>query len=155
MTRGHRIWEGSANDAALLARLHAPVFPDAWPEEAFRSVLAREHVFVLLGAGEGAGDAEGFILIQTTAGEAEILTFCIGAAARRRGLGGALLQAAFEAAAARGADEVFLEVGEANAAALALYHRAGFVAVGRRSAYYRHGEQATDALVMRKPLKQR
>lgn len=154
MTHGPRIWRGDASDAALLARLHAPAFPDAWPEEAFRSVLVREPVLVLLGARDG-GAAEGFIVIQALAGEAEVLTFCVTAAARRGGLGRALLRAAFDAAVARGAQEMFLEVGEANAAAVALYQGEGFVTVGRRAAYYRHGDQPVDALVMRKVLKQR
>lgn len=154
MTHTHRIWRGDASDARLLARLHAPAFPDAWPEEAFRSVLVREPVIALLGA-RGCGAAEGFIVIQALAGEAEVLTFCVAAAERRSGLGRALLRAAFDAAAERGALEMFLEVSEGNAAALALYRGEGFLAVGRRAAYYRHGDQSADALVMRRVLKQR
>jgi len=153
MTHGPRIWRGDASDAPLLAALHAPVFPDAWPAEAFRSVLARDPVFVLLGA-RGEGAAEGFIVIQALAGEAEVLTFCVTPTARRGGLGRALLRAAFDAAVARGAREMFLEVGEANASAFALYQGEGFLTVGRRAAYYRHGDQPADALVMRKVLKQ-
>jgi ribosomal-protein-alanine N-acetyltransferase len=149
-----RIWSGGPRDAAVLARLHGPCFPDAWPQEAFRSVLVRDGVNVLMGAREGVKKAEGFVLIRAVAGEAEILTFCVSDAVRRSGLGGALLDMAYDTARGLGADEMFLEVGEKNEPALALYKRDGFVVVGRRAAYYHHGDTPADALVMRKSLKQ-
>lgn len=147
-----RLWSGGVEDAALLARLHAGVFPDAWPEEAFASLLARAEVLVLLIARATAQAADGFALVRAVAGEAEILTFCVAKEARRRGLGKTLLEAACEAARERGADELFLEVGEENAAARALYQKNGFGVVGRRAAYYRHGPEAADAIVMRRLL---
>ena len=146
-----RIRRGGIGDASVLAALHAPVFTDAWPAEAFASLLARDGVSVFLGARD-AGSAEGFVLIRVAAGEAEVLTFCVADAARRCGLGRALLRQAFDTAAAAHASEMFLEVGEANVAALALYRREGFRDVGRRRAYYRHGDEGADALVMRKVL---
>jgi len=149
-----RVWSGGPRDAAVLARLHAPVFPDAWPQEAFRSVLVRDGVNVLMGAREGVKQAEGFILIRSVADEAEVLTFCVSEAARRSGLGSALLALAYDTARGLGADDIFLEVGEKNEPALKLYKRDGFVVVGRRTAYYHHGDQTADALVMRKTLKQ-
>jgi ribosomal-protein-alanine N-acetyltransferase len=145
------VWEGSARDAELLARLHAVSLDDAWPVEAFASLLARDEVFVLLG-GRAAGAAEGFILMRAVAGEAEVLTFCVTPEARRHGLGRTLLEAAGEAARGRGALDLFLEVGEGNAPARALYQTSGFVTVGRRAAYYRHGPEAADAIVMRRSL---
>jgi ribosomal-protein-alanine N-acetyltransferase len=148
-----RIWRGAASDAATLARLHAPVFSDAWPEEAFRSLIEREGVIVLLASRLAAGAAEGFILIRSVAGECEVLTFCVADEARRAGVGGMLLDAACAAAREAGAKEMFLEVGERNAAALALYRRRSFADVGRRAAYYHHGDDAADALVLRKALK--
>jgi [ribosomal protein S18]-alanine N-acetyltransferase len=155
MSEAFRIWRGGADDAAALAALHAPVFADAWPEEAFRSLLPREGVIVLMGSRAAVSDAEGFILIRVVAGEAEVLTFCVAAQARRSGLGSRLLATAYDLACELGAKEMFLEVGEKNDAALALYLRDGFVAVGRRAAYYHHGDQSADALVMRRVLNQR
>jgi ribosomal-protein-alanine N-acetyltransferase len=154
MSKGMRVWSGGPRDAAVLARLHAPVFPDAWPQEAFRSVLVRDGVNVLMGAREGVKQAEGFILIRSVSDEAEVLTFCVSAAARRSGLGSALLAVAYDTARGLGADDMFLEVGEKNEPALKLYKRDGFVVVGRRTAYYHHGDKPADALVMRKSLKQ-
>ena len=53
-------------------------------------------------------------------------------AARRRGVGAALLEGAVAAALARGARRVELDVNEHNPAALALYERAGF-AISRKA----------------------
>jgi ribosomal-protein-alanine N-acetyltransferase len=109
----------------------------------------------LIGSRMAGRDAEGFILIRVVAGEAEVLTFCVAADARRSGLGSALLATGYDIARDLGAQEIFLEVGEKNEPALALYRRDGFVAVGRRAAYYHHGDQSADALVMRRILNQR
>lgn len=152
MSPRYRLWTGGESDAGVLAQLHAPVFPDPWPEAAFASLLSRDEVFVLIGARKGEATAEGFILVRSVAGEAEVLTLCVSIDARRTGLGSALLSAACDEARARGAQEMFLEVGENNAAALALYQGAGFAAVGRRAAYYRHGPDAADAIVMKKAI---
>jgi ribosomal-protein-alanine N-acetyltransferase len=129
--------------------LHAAAFADAWPEPAFASLLERDEVVVLIGA-LADGPAQGFILVRTVADEAEVLTFCVAQEARRKGLGLALLEAACRVARERGATHVFLEVGARNHAAIALYQGRGFSEVGRRAAYYHHGHDASDALVLRR-----
>jgi ribosomal-protein-alanine N-acetyltransferase len=73
----------------------------------------------------------------------------VAPAARRRGLGTRLLDAAMALATAHGARVAFLEVSIGNAAARTLYARAGFIPTGRRPRYYADG---TDALVLRRRL---
>ena len=153
MSGAHRLWMGSAEDAATLARLHAEAMCDAWPDAAFVSLLSRPEVFVLLGARAEAAAAEGFILVRGVAGEAEVLTFCVARTARRCGVGGALLEAALDAVRSRDGVQIFLEVSASNAGALALYQKSGFVEVGRRAAYYRYGSHAGDAVVMRRSFR--
>jgi ribosomal-protein-alanine N-acetyltransferase len=52
-----------------------------------------------------------------------------------------------------GVESVFLEVGDANASANALYTTAGFHEVGRRENYYRDGGgSGSHALVLRRDL---
>ena len=74
-------------------------------------------------------------------------TIATAPAARRTGLGRALLRALLERAAALGAPSVLLEVRTDNAGAQALYRSAGFREVGVRRGYYQ--PSGADALVMR------
>ena len=107
--------------------------------------------------GGGAASAEasiaGFILARAIAGEAEVLTLAVHQAARRSGLGRALVEAAAGVASAAGAAAVFLEVAVDNPAAIGLYRAAGFEEVGRRRNYYARPKiGAVDGLVMRRDL---
>jgi ribosomal-protein-alanine N-acetyltransferase len=148
----HRLWLATPLDAATMAELHKPAFVDAWPEEAFASLLSREEVFAVLGALGSDRVARGFVLMRAVAEEAEVLTLCVANEARRDGLGQSLLIEACKIARARGADHLFLEVAANNEAATLLYQKLGFKTVGRRAAYYRQAENTADALVMRRDL---
>ena len=87
------------------------------------------------------------------ADEAEILTIAVDPTERKRGVGRELLNEHLQQAAFAGARQLFLEVDEDNAAALALYRRFGFQQVGQRAGYYRRqdGRPAT-ALILRRDL---
>ncbi len=137
-------------DCGVLARLHAKLFPPGWDEAAFRGFLSDKAVF-----GFGFRDPKlyGFILCRVAADEAEMLTLGVAPAQRRRGAGRALVALAMTEAERRGARQMFLEVGEDNAPARALYESLGFIGVGRRERYYRRGVGGTAeegaALVLR------
>ncbi len=63
------------------------------------------------------------------------------------------MQAAFSESRKYGAESLFLEVDQANAAALGLYRRLGFRKVGERKAYYKGaGPEAGGADIMRLDL---
>jgi ribosomal-protein-alanine N-acetyltransferase len=135
----------TGDDPAPLAALHAQCFPDPWGAKALRELLAT--------GAFAFRDHDGFVLARVAGGEAEILTLAVAPAARGRGLGRALLQAAINKARALGAGTMFLEVGADNPAALALYAGLGFVKVGDRKAYYAaNSPVGRDALVLRLPL---
>jgi ribosomal-protein-alanine N-acetyltransferase len=95
------------------------------------------------------GEPAGFVMGRVAAGEAEVLTLAVRPAVRRGGCGAALMRALMAEAARRGAQEMFLEVAEGNAAARALYAGLGGTEAGRRRRYYPDG---SDALVLRLPL---
>lgn len=125
-----------------LAAIHAEAFETPWDAASLSALLASPGVFVVAGA-------DGFILIRVVADEAEILTLAVRPSARRGGLGARLVEAGVVRAAALGADRMFLEVAEDNAAARALYARAGFHEAGRRRGYYaRTDGSREDALVL-------
>lgn len=130
-----------AADAAPLAALHAACFDEPWDSASLRGLLATPGAFAF-------HHADGFVLARVAGGEAEILTLAVVPRARGRGLGRALLKAAIAQAEAAGAQAMFLEVGNDNPAALALYAGLGFANVGLRKGYYRGG----DALVLRLSL---
>ena len=134
-----------ATDAEALAALHSAAFPpaEAWTAAAIASQLTLPGGFGLIEA------SRGMILARVAGEEAEVLTLAVTPAGRRRGLGAALLVAALREVRERGAQAVFLEVSETNAAARALYAATGFVEVGRRRHYYPDG---IDALVLRLAL---
>ena len=136
--------------AQSLAALHALAFDDAWSIDAFDVLLASPGVFVL--EKKAGRRTIGFILCRVAAGEAEILTLATRPDHRRQGVASALVGGAIETAARAGADRLFLEVAEDNAAALGLYARDGFEPVGRRAGYYARGAERVDALVLRREL---
>lgn len=156
MAEGPRARRAEGPEAAgTAAALHAAAFAGmerAWSAEEIAALAAAPGGFLLLAAGPEGGDAA-MLLGRAAAGEAELLTLAAAPAARRRGLGRALL-ALFDAeAAARGAAEAFLEVAVDNPGAESLYRGAGWEAVGRRRAYAERPDGTrVDALVLRKDL---
>lgn len=139
-----------ADDAPQAALLHAAAMLEPWSAGAWRGLLADPAV-VGIGAGIGAGGPgrlAGALLLRCVSDEAEILTVCVAPDERRRGLGRALVSAALDSAAWRGAHRVYLEVAVDNAAALSLYRSVGFAEVGRRRGYYGRPEGRVDALLL-------
>jgi ribosomal-protein-alanine N-acetyltransferase len=137
-------------DAAAMAAVHAQAFEAPWDAKAFTELMDGAGVFGLM-----AGDEAllGVILCRVAAGEMEVLTVGVTPAARRRGVGKALVVAAVGAARRAGADTAFLEVAVDNPAAAALYASLGFRRAGVRRGYYDRGAAGrADALVMRLDL---
>ena len=135
------------DDVPFVVAIERASFSDPWSETTFRDLLRLRHAIFLV-AVEGVGQAVcGYVIAVVVAGEAEILNLAVVSAARGRGLGGRLLDAALGIVQERGARQVFLEVRESNASALALYSSRGFFALTRRIKYYRNPVE--DALVLR------
>ena len=135
------LFDPGKDDAALLAALHKTSFPDPWDSAAIEKLLAGPGALAFF-------TRHGFVLARAAGGEAEILTLAVAPEARGRGLGRALLAAAAGHACEKGVENIFLEVGADNPAALALYAGLGFARVGQRKAYY----QGKDALVLKAGL---
>jgi len=88
----------------------------------------------------------GYLCRWIVADEVQVLNVAVAPAARRRGVGAALLEEVGREAKARGCAALTLEVRRSNAAARGLYGRLGFAEVGVRPGYYARTE---DALILR------
>ncbi|MGH9942385.1 MAG: ribosomal protein S18-alanine N-acetyltransferase [Pyrinomonadaceae bacterium] len=122
-----------------------------WGWDAYYAELSRPESIMLV-AGDEAGElaaracVDGFIVSRVAAGEMHVNNIGVRESARRRGVGGALLDRALTCAGRVGAREAVLEVRAGNEEAHALYRRFGFEVVGRRRHYYRRPTE--DALIM-------
>lgn len=83
----------------------------------------------------------GVAVAWRVAGDAQVMELAVRPAWRRRGLGGALLEAVCSAASDAGG-ACLLELRESNTGAALLYERHGFLRVGLRRKYYPNGEAA-------------
>ncbi|MBT2485061.1 MULTISPECIES: ribosomal protein S18-alanine N-acetyltransferase [unclassified Microbacterium] len=129
-------------------------FPtDAWSEEAMAAELASPHGRYLVDEQDGAIVGYGGVRALQGSPDADIQTIALVAEQRGRGRGRTLLRALLDAAAERGAREVFLEVRADNPTAEGLYAAEGFEEIGRRPRYYQPDD--VDAIVMRLDIRRR
>jgi ribosomal-protein-alanine acetyltransferase len=139
-------------DITYVAALEAHIHAAPWTSENFREALAAGYS-ARVGEREGRIIAYGVMMLAPS--EAQLLNLSVVPDARRGGLGSELLAQFLADARRLGAEQVFLEVRQSNAAAIALYERAGFKPIARRASYYpATGDDGTreDALVMRRGL---
>ncbi len=150
----HVIEPLKVHDSEAVARLHVEGFSRPWTDGEFRTLLNQGPVFGFIARPQGNSDKPaGFVLSRLVAGEAEILTVVVVKNARRSGVGHKLVSAVLRHLHHVRAQTIFLEVDEANLAAIGLYKRFGFVTVARRPAYYDTPSGKSAALVMRLDLK--
>lgn len=139
----------TAGDLAQVAAIERTAFSDPWAPIAFERLLHDPRVFFLVAVSPD-DRVLGYVVAWFVLDEGEIGNLAVADAARRRGVGRSLLDAALEGARARGVATVYLEVRDSNAAARALYATRGFEVVARRPRYYRRPVE--DALVLRRDL---
>jgi ribosomal-protein-alanine N-acetyltransferase len=139
-------------DAPGMAAVHAASFNEAWGAAEISALLQGPGGFGLVVREPDFATILAFVLARAIADEAEVLTLAVDPAHRRSGVARALIEAAAITAAAAGARALFLEVASDNSAALPLYRAVGFTEVGARPSYYRRGDGAADALVLRRDL---
>ena len=139
------------SDAAACAVLHASSFAHPWSVLDFETLLTEP---ACCGDGiDSKNELTGFIVSRRALDEAEILTLVVDPRTRRHGCGQRLLTSHLSRLSGLGVTSLFLEVDQANAAALTLYRRHGFVEKGVRKGYYAKSDGTrADALVMRRSL---
>lgn len=144
------------SDIPTVSSIERDSFADPWSVESFHTSLDRERMRFLVAESAEAGTGVektplvGYVIALLLSGEAEIADIAVAPGARRRGIGGLLLDAMLAEAAAEGVQTMYLEVRESNASARALYATRQFREVGRRKGYYHHPVE--DALLLRRDL---
>lgn len=136
--------DASVTDLPALLALEEQSFQgDRISRRSFRYLLGRAHARVLLE--EFAGEVVGYVVVLFRRGVslARLYSIAVGRQHRGRGVAGALVRAAEQAALEEGAVEMRLEIREDNAASHALFRGLGYRAFGTYARYY---EDAATAL---------
>src|SRR5690606_32059017 len=103
-----------------------------WPVSDFEAYLLDPATTPAYVAVDAKRNVSGFIMLRLAGDESELLTVAVDPRKRGKGLGRALLSAAFADLAMSPIESMVLEVDETNAPAIALYRRFGFVRIGMR-----------------------
>jgi [ribosomal protein S18]-alanine N-acetyltransferase len=131
-----------------IIELERASFSDPWSEASFAAVLNEPAAFFSAARDSASSRVAGYVVAWFAADEGEIANLAVRQPTRRRGIGAALLDAALDEGRRRGAQSIYLEVRDSNAAARALYASRDFAEVGRRRNYYR--KPVEDAIVLRR-----
>lgn len=138
-------------DLDAIMRLEVETFPaDAWSRDMMAAELASPHTLYLAALSDGVLVGYAGLSAPAASTQADVQTIAVDATHRRLGIGTVLLRRLLDAALARGADEVLLEVRADNPAAQRLYELHGFTAIAVRLRYYQPDD--IDAVVMRREV---
>jgi [ribosomal protein S18]-alanine N-acetyltransferase len=119
----------------------------AWSELGLADAL--EHYSSCFLVARQGKEIAGFIAGRKIADQGEILNLAVLPKCRRQGVGRILVEELFEVFEREHVVEVFLEVRESNATAIAFYESLGFREVGKRPRYYQNPVEA--ALLLKVP----
>jgi ribosomal-protein-alanine N-acetyltransferase len=126
-------------------RIESQVYPRPWSAALFLQEMTRKTDRVYLVA-RWDGQVIGYGGIMLAPPEAHVTTIAVDPAWHRNHIGTKLMLGLIDAALARGARSVSLEVRKSNLGAQKMYERFGFRPVGVRRGYY--VETGEDAIVM-------
>ena len=150
-----RIRDMTEGDLEVVATLHVESFPSDRKmtrdvaDAQLREELARAWSYVRVAEADGAVAA--FSLVWRVVDELHLLNVAVAPAARRRGLGEALMLDMLEIGRTAGTRTIFLEVRRSNEPAIGLYRKLGFWASGLRLGYYDDGEDALEMMLSLDP----
>lgn len=117
----------------------------AWTYEQLEHSLKLENVICYVAKNDDK--VLGFVLLEETPYDFDILEIVVDENLRGRGIGTMLLKRVFDYAKLTHKEKATLEVASDNMPAISLYEKAGFSQIGMRKTYYKNGN---DALVFQK-----
>ena len=148
-------------DLGAVVEIERACFADPWSRESFESSMEPQRMrFLVAEEGEASASSNGppageprilgYVVALLLFDEAEIANLAVAPWARRRGIGGLMLDRMSADLARGGVQSLYLDVRESNAGARALYASRSFEEAGRRRGYYRHPTE--DALLLKRNL---
>lgn len=146
---GCRIVPMTAGHLDQVVEIENACFDDPWSRRIFEESLANENSSALAAVDE-AGGVLGYIFFTTVLDEGGVDNIAVSPAARRKGIGEALMNAFHRRGREMGLRFLLLEVRPSNLGAAALYRKLGYQEVGRRKNYYLAPKE--DAIIMRMEL---
>jgi ribosomal-protein-alanine N-acetyltransferase len=144
------IRRAARGDVDRVLEIESEGFLHPWSRELVERELEHSWSSLLLAEDGVGGPVIGYVVFWVVHDEVHVLNVATALAARRRGVGRALMEAAEGEGQRRGARLSTLEVRRSNEPAIALYRAMGYRQVGIRPNYY--AEEREDALVMVKTL---
>lgn len=136
----------NASHVDAVAALEKVCFNDPWSVNAIMSELSNP-LSLWLVAVEGDRLA-GYVGSQSVMGWADMMNIAVDPVFRQRGVARGLVLELVARLKEQDVTCLTLEVRTSNEPAISLYHKLGFVQVGRRPNYYRNPKE--DALILRK-----
>ncbi|CAA0115205.1 Ribosomal-protein-alanine acetyltransferase [BD1-7 clade bacterium] len=140
------------NDLDSMALLEAADGYSRWTSGAIRTALERHSVWLCIERNNSDEMLCGFAIFSRVLDEAELLNIVIDPGYQGRSLGARLLARGFSNLSDDGICHCFLEVGQDNGPAIALYEKLGFKLEGHRKGYYKKSDSRIDALIYCKNL---
>ena len=122
---------GDIEEVVSIEKLY---FNKSWSKKTFQKLLDHQDVEVWV-ALQG-GDLLGYVVLQCSGDEAELINIAVRKGKRKLGIGSALLSKTVDVAVRLDVKKLFLEVRSSNQQAISLYERFGFDQVGMRKNYY-------------------
>jgi len=124
-------------------------FSQPWSRKSLLDETRRKNAFCFV-ALDNAGHVAGYTGMWHIVNEGHINNIAVAESHRRQGVGALLISALIVTANLHKMIGLTLEVRVGNRAAMALYHKFGFVVEGYRKNYYQHPNE--DAVIMWKHL---
>lgn len=132
-------------DIPRVLEIEQESFRSPWPRDAYTHELTENRLAAYIVARTG-GEIVGYAGMWIILDEAHVTTIAVDPAYRGQHIGERLLVGLIDAALARDARWMTLEVRKSNATAQALYKKYGFREIGVRKGYY--SDNREDAIVM-------
>lgn len=129
------------DDAASLEKLN--LGKEAWNRKQLLDAMTRDDTVYLVA--EKAGRIVGLCGVQNVSGDGEITNVSVAGDCRKEGVGYKMVKQLLERGRGLGIENYTLEVRQANAAAIRLYEKLGFVSEGVRPGFY--DEPKDDAVI--------